>query len=85
MSSVAFDKIVPLGQEFVLDDMPLTLALEERAAFFLCLMIVVNTASPVLVVILAAMSLAYYYICWIIRNPHNYLKHSCKGTNFQQT
>ena len=25
MSSVAFDNIVPLGQDFVLDDMPFTL------------------------------------------------------------
>ena len=37
MSSVAFDKIVPFGQDFVLDDMPLTLTLKEWAAFFLCL------------------------------------------------
>ena len=37
MSSVAFDKIVPFGQEFVLDDIPLTLPLKERVAFFLCL------------------------------------------------
>mgnify|MGYP007069859747 FL=1 len=37
MSSVALDKIVPFGQEFVLDDMPLTLTLKERVAFFLCL------------------------------------------------
>ena len=37
MSSVAFDKIVPFGQEFVLDDIPLTLTLKERVAFFLCL------------------------------------------------
>ena len=37
MSSVAFDKIVPLGQDFVLDDMPLTLTLKEWVAFFLCL------------------------------------------------
>ena len=37
MSSVTFDKIVPFGQEFVLDDMPLTLTLKERVAFFLCL------------------------------------------------
>ena len=35
MSSVAFDKIVPFGQEFVLDDIPLTLPLKERVAFFL--------------------------------------------------
>ena len=37
MSSVAFDKIVPFGQNFVFDDMPLTLTLKERVAFFLCL------------------------------------------------
>ena len=37
MSSVAFDKIVPFGQDFVLDDIPLTLTLKERVAFFLCL------------------------------------------------
>lgn len=37
MSSVAFDKIVPFGQNFVLDDMPVTLTLKERVAFFLCL------------------------------------------------
>lgn len=37
MSSVAFDKIVPFGQDFVFDDMPLTLTLKERVAFFLCL------------------------------------------------
>ena len=40
MSSVAFDKIVPFGQDFVLDDIPLTLALKERATFFLCLIYV---------------------------------------------
>lgn len=40
MSSVAFDKIVPLGQYFVLDDMPLTLTLKERVTFFLCLIYV---------------------------------------------
>ena len=37
MSSVAFDKIVPFWQDFVLDDIPLTLTLKERVAFFLCL------------------------------------------------
>ena len=31
MSSVAFDKIVPFGQDFILDDMPVTLTLKERA------------------------------------------------------
>lgn len=36
MSSVAFDKIVPFGQDFVLDDMPVTLTLKERVSFFLC-------------------------------------------------
>lgn len=40
MSSVTFDKIVPLGQYFVLDDMPLALALKERVTFFLCLIYV---------------------------------------------
>ena len=40
MSSVASDKIVPFGQDFVLDDMPLTLPLKERVAFFLCLIYV---------------------------------------------
>ena len=40
MSSVAFDKIVPFGQDFVLDDIPLTLTLKERVAFFLCLIYV---------------------------------------------
>ena len=40
MSSVAFDKIVPFGQDFVLDDMPLTLTLKERVTFFLCLIYV---------------------------------------------
>lgn len=37
MSSVAFDKIVPLGQDFILDDIPVTLALEEWVRVFLCL------------------------------------------------
>ena len=37
MLSVAFDKIVPFGQNFVFDDMPLALILKERVAFFLCL------------------------------------------------
>ena len=37
MSSVAFNKIIPFGQNFVFDDMPLTLTLKERVAFFLCL------------------------------------------------
>ena len=37
MSSVTFDKIVPFGQDFVLDDIPLTLTFKERVAFFLCL------------------------------------------------
>lgn len=37
MSSVAFDKIVLFGQEFVLDDIPLTHSLKEQVAFFLCL------------------------------------------------
>ena len=37
MSSVAFDKIVAFGQNFVFDDMLLTLTLKERVAFFLCL------------------------------------------------
>lgn len=40
MSSVAFDKIVPFWQNFVLDDMPVTLTLKERVAFFLCLIYV---------------------------------------------
>ena len=40
MSSVAFDKIVPFGQDFVLDDIPFTLTLKERVAFFLCLIYV---------------------------------------------
>ena len=40
MSSVAFDKIVPFGQYFVLDDMPLKFPLKERVAFFLCLIYV---------------------------------------------
>ena len=40
MSSVAFDKIVPFGQDFVLDDIPLTFTLKERVAFFLCLIYV---------------------------------------------
>ena len=39
MSSVAFDKIVPFGQDFVIDDILLTLTLKERAAFFLCLIV----------------------------------------------
>ena len=37
MSSVAFDMIVPFGQNLVLDDMPVTLTLKERFSFFLCL------------------------------------------------
>ena len=37
MSSVVFDKIVPFWQNFVLDDMPVTLTLKERVSFFLCL------------------------------------------------
>ena len=40
MSSVAFDKIVPFGQEFVSDDIPLTLTHKERGVFFLCLIYV---------------------------------------------
>lgn len=40
MSSVAFDKIVPFGQEFVSDDIPLTLTHKERVVFFLCLIYV---------------------------------------------
>ena len=40
MSSLAFDKIVPFGQNLVLDDMPVTLTFKERVAFFLCLIIV---------------------------------------------
>jgi len=40
MSSVAFDKIVAFGQNFVFDDMLLTLTLKERVAFFLCLIYV---------------------------------------------
>ena len=40
MPSVTSDKIVPFGQKFVLDDMPLTLPLKERVAFFLCLIYV---------------------------------------------
>ena len=40
MSSVAFNKIVPFGQNFVFNDMPLTLTLKERVAFFLCLIYV---------------------------------------------
>ena len=40
MSSVAFNKIIPFGQNFVFDDMPLTLTLKERVAFFLCLIYV---------------------------------------------
>lgn len=37
MSSATLDKIVPFGQDFVLDDMLLTLTLKEWVAFFLCL------------------------------------------------
>ena len=37
MSSFAFDKIVPFWQDFILDDMPFTLALKERVSLFLCL------------------------------------------------
>ena len=37
MSSVAFDKIVPFGQDFVLDDVPCTLTFKERVALCLCL------------------------------------------------
>ena len=37
MSSDAFDKIIPFGQHFFLDDMPLTLTLKERVGVFLCL------------------------------------------------
>ena len=40
MSSVAFNKIIPFGQNFVFDDMPLTLTLKEHVAFFLCLIYV---------------------------------------------
>ena len=40
MSSLAFDKIVPFGQNLVLDDMPVTLTFKERVAFFLCLIYV---------------------------------------------
>lgn len=37
MSSVGFDKIVPFGQKFVLDDVPLALTLKEWVAFSSCL------------------------------------------------
>lgn len=37
MSSVAFDKIVPFGQDFVFDDVPFTLPFKEWVAFCLCL------------------------------------------------
>ena len=37
MSSVAFDKIVPFGQNFVLDDMPFALTLKEWVTLCLCL------------------------------------------------
>ena len=37
MSLVAFDKIVPFGQDFVFDDMPCTLAFKKWVTFFLCL------------------------------------------------
>lgn len=37
MSSVAFDKIVPFGQALIFDDIPVTLALKEWVACFLCL------------------------------------------------
>lgn len=37
MTSDAFDKIVPFGQEVVLDYMPFTLTLKKWVAFFLCL------------------------------------------------
>ena len=37
MSSVAFDKIVPFEQNFVLDDMPFALTLKERVPLCLCL------------------------------------------------
>ena len=37
MSSVAFDKIVPFWQDFVLDDVPCTLPFKERVALCLCL------------------------------------------------
>lgn len=37
MSAVAFDKVVPLGQEIIFDDMPINLIFKEWAAFFLCL------------------------------------------------
>ena len=37
MSSVALDKIVPFGQDFVFDDMPCTLAFKKWVTFFLCL------------------------------------------------
>ena len=37
MSSVAFDKIVPFGQYFILDDMPLALTFKEWVTLCLCL------------------------------------------------
>ncbi len=37
MTSVASDKIVPFGQDFVLDDMSVTLTFKEWVAFCLCL------------------------------------------------
>lgn len=37
MSSFTFDKIVPVGQNFVFDDMSITLTLKEWVAFSLCL------------------------------------------------
>ena len=37
MSLVAFDKIVPFWQDFILDDRSVILALKERVAWLLCL------------------------------------------------
>ena len=37
MSSVAFDKIVPFGHDFVLDDVSCTLTFKEWVTLCLCL------------------------------------------------
>ena len=79
MSSVAFGKIVPFGQEFVLDDIPLTLTLKERVAFFLCLIyaIALNTRRNCLEYILRSRGYRKvyiaYYTCEVVMEPFHKL------------
>ena len=70
MSSVAFDKIVPFGQDFVLDDIPLTLTLKERVAFFLCLIYagITGTGDSKVWFLKQYLSLCHFQCIFIIFN-----------------